>query len=362
MRVEQRIGRIDRLGQPRDVVHVRSYFIPNTVEESVYRALAGRIDDFRDLLGNLQPILGATERAFQSIFRSPRSERHAVRERAIQVLLGEVNDVRAAGIEFTPEDPLPLPHHPPSPMVLADLREVLVDRFAAVLDAEGQPVTWDPSRASRDPEGWTSLGTYGHPRFEQVLAKHSGPQLPDSSALVLAAPNPEGPVAAVRADRTPPTSVRSLAEVDTLGAPAARGEAESLANTLALTKLAERRRYEGELMSLRHRRWVDGIRQRFVDLVHKTLAAGCAASRQDGGTGADPITVWLDLGQDATSAWSHGRAFQEKLNVPLAQLVPASLRTRHEPITPDEWIRTRQTSALELNTLITEYRVKYVTS
>src|SRR5690606_38294050 len=58
MRVEQRIGRIDRLGQVRDVVHIRNYFIEGTVEELVYSALASRITTFTTLLGNLQPILG----------------------------------------------------------------------------------------------------------------------------------------------------------------------------------------------------------------------------------------------------------------------------------------------------------------
>ena len=106
MRVEQRIGRIDRLGQVRDVVHIRSYFIPNTVEESVYRALAGRIDDFSRLLGNLQPILGATERTFRAIFRAPRSERSDAQAKTIGALLGQIDQSRTRG------DRVPLPRIP----------------------------------------------------------------------------------------------------------------------------------------------------------------------------------------------------------------------------------------------------------
>jgi len=56
MRVEQRIGRIDRIGQRFASVTVRNYVVPGTVEERVYAALAGRIDDFSELVGNLQPI------------------------------------------------------------------------------------------------------------------------------------------------------------------------------------------------------------------------------------------------------------------------------------------------------------------
>src|SRR5690606_18845579 len=107
MKVEQRIGRIDRLGQPHDVIHVRNYFIPNTVEQAVYDALAHRIDDFRDLLGTLQPILGATERAFQSVFRAPRSERAAAEKKVIEELLADIDALADTGLDLSAEDPMP---------------------------------------------------------------------------------------------------------------------------------------------------------------------------------------------------------------------------------------------------------------
>lgn len=72
MRAEQRIGRIDRLGRHRPVVTVKNYFVPDTVEESVYAALGARIDDFSDLLGNLQPILGSHRGGIQGhLSRAP---------------------------------------------------------------------------------------------------------------------------------------------------------------------------------------------------------------------------------------------------------------------------------------------------
>jgi SNF2 family DNA or RNA helicase len=91
MRVEQRIGRIDRLGQPRDEIAIRNYFVPGTVEEHVYAALAKRIDSFHELLGNLQPILGATEQAFRTIFRAPRTEREAAEEQTLADLVGQID-------------------------------------------------------------------------------------------------------------------------------------------------------------------------------------------------------------------------------------------------------------------------------
>jgi len=57
MRVEQRIGRIDRIGQPRPVVRIVNLYYDGTVETLVYRRLQQRINLFGDVIGKLQPIL-----------------------------------------------------------------------------------------------------------------------------------------------------------------------------------------------------------------------------------------------------------------------------------------------------------------
>lgn len=357
MRVEQRIGRIDRLGQARDSVHIRSYFIPNTVEESVYAALAARIDDFRDLLGDLQPILGATERAFQSIFRAPRHEREATKQAAIGDLLTDVDDLRAGGIRFGAEDPLPIPVRATSPVTLEDLREVLIDRFGAVLDYAERSTTWDPARASRDLDTWTALATYGHPRVAAVLDEHSGTALPDSSALILASSSNRGPVAAVRADRTPPRLISGLVDVDNLGAPAARGDAEAYATAVVRETVRERHEYEEAILRRRRRQESINFKDRFIGLVHETLADGCAASRADGQPGADPIAVWFYLTQESASTWAYARAFQDRLGVPLAQLFPEHLKTAREPIPDLVWTQVRHQSAEALAALMAEFRL-----
>lgn len=358
MRVEQRIGRIDRLGQERPVVHVRSYFIPDTVEESVYRALADRIDDFRDLLGDLQPILGATERAFQAIFRAPRHERAAAEQQVIAGLLQEVDNLQRDGIHFTPEDPLPIPAHPPAPVLLTDLHDVLAERWAVVLDDPDRPTTWDPARASRDRDTWTALATYGHPRVSDALHARAGTPLPDGSALVLSRTSDDGPIAAVRADRTPPQPIQNLADVDALGAPAARGEAETLGSSIALRAARELRDYQQLILARNQQHSDDSIRQRFIHLVHDTLAAGCAASRHDGSDGKEPLSVWFDLVEDPTSPWTYARTFQKRLGVPLTALYPDELRTARSGITPAEWARIRTQSSAELKSLMSEYRLR----
>src|SRR5438309_1636968 len=53
MRVEQRIGRIDRIGQTYERVWIRNYFYGDTVEALVYQRLGDRIDWFQTVIGDL---------------------------------------------------------------------------------------------------------------------------------------------------------------------------------------------------------------------------------------------------------------------------------------------------------------------
>jgi superfamily II DNA/RNA helicase len=57
MRVEQRIGRIDRIGQRYPTVTIHNFYYDGTVEAKVYRKLRDRIGAFQSVVGNLQPIL-----------------------------------------------------------------------------------------------------------------------------------------------------------------------------------------------------------------------------------------------------------------------------------------------------------------
>ena len=58
MRVEQRIGRIDRFGQQSDKVRIYSLLLNNTIETRVLGRLYERIGVFRESIGELEPILG----------------------------------------------------------------------------------------------------------------------------------------------------------------------------------------------------------------------------------------------------------------------------------------------------------------
>jgi superfamily II DNA or RNA helicase len=57
MRVEQRIGRIDRIGQLSPTITIHNFYYDGTVEAKVYLRLRDRINAFATVVGNLQPIL-----------------------------------------------------------------------------------------------------------------------------------------------------------------------------------------------------------------------------------------------------------------------------------------------------------------
>ncbi|AOG06797.1 hypothetical protein BSY19_791 [Bosea sp. RAC05] len=60
MRVEQRIGRIDRLGQKSDKITVVSLVIEDTIEEAILDRLYNRIRIFEESIGDIEEILGET--------------------------------------------------------------------------------------------------------------------------------------------------------------------------------------------------------------------------------------------------------------------------------------------------------------
>lgn len=61
MVIEQRIGRIDRIGQNSEVINIFSFAYKGTIEELICNRLYDRISLFKEALGNLDEILGNKE-------------------------------------------------------------------------------------------------------------------------------------------------------------------------------------------------------------------------------------------------------------------------------------------------------------
>ena len=57
MVVEQRIGRIDRIGQQSKIIHIYSLLVKGSIQEKIHSRLLNRIDEFRRTIGDLEPIL-----------------------------------------------------------------------------------------------------------------------------------------------------------------------------------------------------------------------------------------------------------------------------------------------------------------
>ncbi|MDL5360395.1 DEAD/DEAH box helicase [Halalkalicoccus sp. NIPERK01] len=67
MKVEQRIGRIDRIGQRNEEVLVWNYVYDETIEEDIYERLGERINLFEQAVGPLRPILEGIEGEVQNV-------------------------------------------------------------------------------------------------------------------------------------------------------------------------------------------------------------------------------------------------------------------------------------------------------
>lgn len=57
MKVEQRIGRIDRLGQTKSEVYVYNFILRETIEEKIFTVLSEKINLFKECIGELDSIL-----------------------------------------------------------------------------------------------------------------------------------------------------------------------------------------------------------------------------------------------------------------------------------------------------------------
>ena len=65
MRVEQRIGRIDRIGQKAEKLLIFNLVVEGTIEDRIYSRLYDRLGIFESSIGELEPILGNIQKDFQ---------------------------------------------------------------------------------------------------------------------------------------------------------------------------------------------------------------------------------------------------------------------------------------------------------
>ena len=111
MRLEQRIGRIDRIGQEKPVISIVHLFYRDTVEYDAYTAMEERIEEFKENVGTLQPILAAN---LETIIREsvmddrPLGSAGQVVRSLVPSIGFDLDDLAAATADQ--QDPAPLLH------------------------------------------------------------------------------------------------------------------------------------------------------------------------------------------------------------------------------------------------------------
>lgn len=93
MRVEQRIGRIDRLGQQADIIHIWNLMYRGTIDERIFSRLLSRLKIFEQALGEPEPIIGEVIQNLESTLLTRRLTPEE-EERAIEAARQSLENVR----------------------------------------------------------------------------------------------------------------------------------------------------------------------------------------------------------------------------------------------------------------------------
>ena len=141
MKVEQRIGRIDRIGQLHPTIRVVNLAYKDTVEADVYFSLGRRINLFQGIVGKLQPILSRLPREFEKVALERPEHREAARQRLIADADRLAEEAREAGfdIDEVAAEALEMPQLPPPALTLAEL-----DRALNRPDVRPPEAVWKP--------------------------------------------------------------------------------------------------------------------------------------------------------------------------------------------------------------------------
>ena len=127
MRVEQRIGRIDRLGQRFERIAVANLMYEDTVETDVYRALRTRINLFTAVVGRLQPILSTMPQRIAAVALTGADGRQQARANLLAHLQHETEAPApdSFDIDDAIDAALEVGDRPPAPYDLEDLGRLL---------------------------------------------------------------------------------------------------------------------------------------------------------------------------------------------------------------------------------------------
>lgn len=219
IRVEQRIGRVDRIGGQRDV-EIRNLFYNRTVEANIYKAIATAQGGFDWIVGDAAPVLGSLEGLIQNAALAgddgqpvlTHDDAPTYAQRALSVIQGQVAEAQAQAIRLDMLDEERgdferIEPHWGEALTLDDLRSTLLEVPATaeqlsphpeepgvylVEDAAGilVAVTFDREVLDKSSPK-VRLLSYGDPLFDLVLVRAGI----DVDTVVTSEPeSPNGPV------------------------------------------------------------------------------------------------------------------------------------------------------------------------
>lgn len=141
MKVEQRIGRIDRIGQKYPKIRIINLAYKDTVEADVYFALGERIQLFEGLVGKLQPILSRLPKQFETVVLTDKGDREAARQRLLADvdLMAASDETGGLDIDEVAKEALEIPILLPPSLTLED-----IDRVMSRDDLRPPQVEWKP--------------------------------------------------------------------------------------------------------------------------------------------------------------------------------------------------------------------------
>ncbi|MBS0382027.1 MAG: helicase, partial [Proteobacteria bacterium] len=127
MRVEQRIGRIDRLGQRFPEIRILNLHYEDSIEADVYHALGSRIDLFQSVVGRLQPILSTLPSLIASRVLAGGARGDANRHQVAEDVAREIDAAEEQNFDLDAiiEDDLALPPRPEPALTLRQIGSLL---------------------------------------------------------------------------------------------------------------------------------------------------------------------------------------------------------------------------------------------
>lgn len=203
MRVEQRIGRVDRLGQQFEEVAIANLLYEDTVEADVYRALSTRIGLFTQFVGRLQPILSSLPQRITAATLAGSGNREQARAQALSSLIEDVEARDESGFDLDEStiDALEVPPRQPAAYDLDVLKQVLakpllLPKGVVANQVAAEQFHWqEPGRAAvrvtTDPDFYeensdnVELWSPGNPLFPGAPVSPQGTESPGVGATLV---------------------------------------------------------------------------------------------------------------------------------------------------------------------------------